>query len=385
VTRVLFAAGGTGGHVYPALATAAALARRHPQVEIGFVGTEGRFEARAVPQAGWPLLTVDALPYARRVSPELLRMPLVLVGATRTVRRAIRDQDVRAAAVFGGYVSVPLVLAARSMRVPIVVHEQNSVPGMANRLAARWAVNVAASFPASTARFRRPERVVVTGNPVRPGFAAIDRAAERERALARFDLKGTRRTLLAFGGSQGARRINEALVAAAGHWSEPATTQILHVAGRSGFEAASAAWERAAPGGPLVRCVPFVEDMESAYAAADVALSRAGASTLAELTLLGLPSVLVPFPHATEDHQTANARDLAAAGGALLVADAELDGPRLVAAVEPLLRDSGARGRMSAAASAFARPHAADDVAALIARAAGLDAARAAPDPGGSA
>jgi UDP-N-acetylglucosamine--N-acetylmuramyl-(pentapeptide) pyrophosphoryl-undecaprenol N-acetylglucosamine transferase len=385
VTRVLFAAGGTGGHVYPALATAAALARRHPDVDIGFVGTEGRFEARAVPQAGWPLLTVDAVPYARRVSPELLRMPLVLGRATRTVRRAIRDRDVRAAAVFGGYVAVPLVLAARSMRLPIVVHEQNSVPGMANRLAARWAVSVAASFPVSAGRFPHPSRVVVTGNPVRPGFAAIDRATERDRALERFGLERSRRTLLAFGGSQGARRLNEALVAATARWAQPAATQILHVAGRSGFDAARAAWTAARLDDLLVRCVPFVEDMEAAYAAADVALSRAGASTLAELTLLGLPSVLVPFPHATEDHQTANARDLAAAGGALVVADADLDGARLVGAVEPLLHDADARARMSAAAAAFARPQAADDVAALIARAAGLDAGGVAPESGAPA
>jgi UDP-N-acetylglucosamine--N-acetylmuramyl-(pentapeptide) pyrophosphoryl-undecaprenol N-acetylglucosamine transferase len=371
MARVLLAGGGTGGHVYPSLAVAAALRDAAPGLEIEFIGTERGLEARAVPEAGWPLTTVEARPLARKASLGTLKLPLVLARATGHVSRRIRDGDVRAALVFGGYTSVPLALAAWRTRTPLIVHEQNSVPGLANRLAARWARAAAATFPGSVERFPHPDRVVVTGNPVRPGFSAEARDAGREAGLTAFGLEADRRTLLAFGGSQGARRINEALVDAVARWTHPERLQILHVTGRGGAEAARAAWERVDAGALLVRCVDFVDRMELAYAAADVVLCRSGASTLAELTICGLPSVLVPYPHATDDHQTVNARDLAAAGGAVVVADADLDGSTLARACEPLLLDEERHAAAAAAARRFARPDAAAAVAALVLDAAG--------------
>jgi UDP-N-acetylglucosamine--N-acetylmuramyl-(pentapeptide) pyrophosphoryl-undecaprenol N-acetylglucosamine transferase len=361
---VLLAGGGTGGHVFPSLAVADALRVASPHLAVAFVGTARGLEARLVPEAGWPLHLVDTPPLARRVSPALLRLPIALARATRSVASHIRAADVRAAVVFGGYVSVPLALAARLARIPLVVHEQNAVPGVANRLAARWATAVAATFPDSAWRFPDAARVTVTGNPVRPGLRAGDRAA----ALATFGLDPDRRTLLVFGGSQGAQRINDAVVASASRWREPARLQILHAAGARTGDAARAAWDEALARTPdlRVRCEPFLDRMDLAYAAADAVVARAGASTIAELTVLGLPGVLVPYPHATADHQTANARAVADAGGAVLVADSDFDADALVAAAEPLLTDPVRRERVAAAARALGRPDAAARVADLV-------------------
>jgi len=363
--RVLIAGGGTGGHVFPTLATAAALRELAPAVGVEFVGTERGLESRLVPAAGWTLHRVQAAPLARTVSPATLRLPGVLLGAAREVARLIRERDVRVAAVFGGYVAVPLALAAWRTGTPLVVHEQNAIPGVANRLAARWARTVAVSFPGAMARFRHRD-VVLVGNPVRPELAAIDRAALRDEAMASFGLDPSRRTLLVFGGSQGARRINDAVVAAAGMWTGPARLQILHAAGGAEHERVRAAWDASGVTGLLVRCEAFIDRMDLAYAAADLVLCRAGASSIAELTVLGLPAVLVPYPHATADHQTANALEVAAAGGAVVIADAELDAARLVAAVEPLFARDEVLAEMARGARSFGRPEAARELAELI-------------------
>lgn len=363
--RVLIAGGGTGGHVFPTLATAAALRELAPTIGVEFVGTARGLESRLVPAAGWTLHQVQAAPLARKLSPSMLRLPGVLLGAAREVARLIRERDVRVAAVFGGYVAVPLALAAWRTGTPVVVHEQNAIPGVANRLAARWARTVAVSFPGAVSRFHHRD-VVLVGNPVRPELAGIDRAALRGEAMARFGLDPARRTLLVFGGSQGARRINDAVLAAAGAWDDPARLQILHAAGGAEHERVRTAWEAVGAAGPLVRCEAFIDRMDLAYAAADLVLCRAGASSIAELTVLGLPAVLVPYPHATADHQTANAREVAAVGGAVAIPDDELDAARLVAAVQPLLARDEALAEMARGARSFGRPDAARELAELI-------------------
>lgn len=363
---VLLAGGGTGGHVFPSLAVAAALRDAAPDLAIEFLGTARGLESTLVPTAGWQLHTVDTLPLARRLSAATLRVPGVLLNATRQARDLLRARDAVAAVIFGGYVSVPLALAARRERIPLIVHEQNAVPGLANRLAARWAAAVAVTHDGTALGRGTP---AVTGNPVRPGLDAAAVETSRAEANAHFDLDPDRKTLLVFGGSQGARRINDAAVASAGLWSAAQRLQILHATGRRDAAGVSAAWDAAldtSASTPLVRCVDFIERMELAYAAADAVVCRSGASTLAELTVLGLPSVLVPYPHATGDHQTANARSLERAGGAVVVPDEQLDAARLVAEAEPLLLDDDRRKRMAAAARAAGRPDAAQLVAGLV-------------------
>lgn len=365
-TRVLIAGGGTAGHVFPALAVAREL-QRLADVEPVFVGVADRLEARLVPEAGFELHTVAAVPVPRRPSPALLRVPAGVRAAVRQAEAIIDEVDARAVASFGGYVSFPVSWAAGRRGLPLVVHEQNAVPGLANRLASRWAAHIAVSFPGSADRFRRRERCAVTGNPVRDDMLALDLAARRTPARERFGLAPDRPTLLVFGGSQGARSLNRAVIDAHAHWGE-ADIQILHAAGRSLYGETATAWERAraTTTGPRVRLVDFIDDMGDAYAAADVVLCRSGATSIAELTALGLPAVLVPYPHATGDHQRHNAEALERIGAARVIADEALTGSRLVQEVLPLLTDPGHHAEVAASARSFGRPDAATNVAQLV-------------------
>ncbi|CAN5845203.1 undecaprenyldiphospho-muramoylpentapeptide beta-N-acetylglucosaminyltransferase [soil metagenome] len=369
--RIVLTGGGTAGHINPALATAEALVRLRPDVEVEFVGTADRLESRLVPQAGWPLHTVEAAPLRRSLSPTNLAIPLVLARSCAKVRRLLRERNAVAACTFGGYTSGPLALGARLAGVPLVLHEQNAVPGLANRLAAPLAAAIAVSVEAAAPRFPRARRVEVTGNPVRGALSPEKGVQQRAEALAAFGLDPARRTLLVFGGSQGARRLNEAVLDAGGRWVQPERLQILHAAGADHHDRVSAAW-RERDNGLLVRCVAYLDRMDLAYAAADLVLSRAGASTVAELTLVGRAAVLVPLPHAVADEQTANAGALVAAGAAVLVRDGDLDGAALVAAAEPLLADADRLSTMGQAAGRLGVPDAADRLALLI-----LDVARA--------
>jgi UDP-N-acetylglucosamine--N-acetylmuramyl-(pentapeptide) pyrophosphoryl-undecaprenol N-acetylglucosamine transferase len=211
---------------------------------------------------------------------------------------------------------------------------------------------------------------VVVGNPVRPELARLDRAALREAALAAFGLDPARRTLFVFGGSQGARRINTALVDATAHWPRPDLVQVLHACGTRDEELVRAGWASASPRGLRVQVVPFVDRMDLAYAATDLAVTRAGALTVAELTVAGVPAIMVPLPHATAGHQAANAAVLAAAGGVVHVPDAELTGERLAQEAAALLDDPGTLSAMGKVMHDLARPRAAEDLADAVVAAA---------------
>jgi UDP-N-acetylglucosamine--N-acetylmuramyl-(pentapeptide) pyrophosphoryl-undecaprenol N-acetylglucosamine transferase len=366
VTRVLVAGGGTAGHVFPALAVATELVRL-ADVEPVFIGVSDRLEARLVPEAGFRLHTVDAVSVPRKLSPALLRLPMAVRRAVAQCEAIAEAEGAKAAVTFGGYVSFPTSWAAHRRGLPLVLHEQNAVPGMANRVAARWADRVAVSFPGSADRFRQKERCAVTGNPVRDEMLTLDRVARRPAARERFGLDQDRPTLLVFGGSQGARTLNEAVTGTYTRWGDT-DVQILHAAGRALYDEAAAAWEaeQAKGAGPTVRLLDFIDDMGDAYAAADVVVCRSGATSIAELTALGIPSVLVPYPHATGDHQRLNAEALHNTGGAVSVPNEEMDADRLLAEVRPLLTDPEHHARVVAAARAFGRPDAAANVARLV-------------------
>ncbi len=369
MTRTVFVAGGgTAGHVFPAIAVARELSRLAPDVDPVFVGVADRLEARLVPEAGFRLHLIEAAAIPRRPSPKLLKVPSALRAGVARCTQLMAEEGAVGVATFGGYVSFPLDRAAVRTGRPLVIHEQNSVPGLTNRVASRWADRTAISFPGSAPRFRHRERCVVTGNPVRSDVLELDRDAARPAARAAFGLEPDRPTLLVFGGSQGARSINAAVVAAYGQWGGT-DLQILHAAGRDGYAAAARAWDQARaahPDGPLVKLVDFIDSMSQAYAAADVVVCRAGATSIAELTVLGLPSVLVPYPHATADHQTENARALERAGAAVVIPDADLDAAGLVQAASPLLTDPDRHASAARAARAFGRPDAATNVARLL-------------------
>lgn len=364
---VLFAGGGTAGHVFPAIAVARALQELDADLEPVFVGVADRLEARLVPASGFRIHTIATPAIPRRLSPKLLRVPSALRRSVARCLEIAGEEQAVAAVTFGGYVSYPVARAAAKRSLPLVIHEQNAVPGLANRLASRWADRIAVSVPGSVDRFRRPERCAVTGNPVRQEIATLDRMARRAEARQGFGLDPDRPTLLVFGGSQGARSLNRAIVAAHPRWGDT-PVQILHATGRATHEATATAWARIREehDGPRVTVVDFIESMADAYAAADLVVCRAGATSIAELTAQGIPSVLVPYPHATADHQTENARALERAGGAVVIPDGDLDADALLDACRPLLREPEQLQHVADAARAFGRLDAAANVARLV-------------------
>ena len=349
----LITGGGTGGHVYPGLALAEALvARGHPRESIHWVGNTGKLEETAVPAAGF---SIDLLPgrgLQRRLTTENVS---VLVKTSQAFGRAMRIvRRCRPSVVVGvgGYASLPCLVAARLQRIPTVVHEQNAAPGLANRIAVRLGARAAVSLPGTPL-----PGAVLTGNPVRAAVVAVERRPSSEKPL-----------VAVFGGSLGARRINEAAAELYDLWRSRGDLTIHHVSGPSGHDTARAAWTAASRDGDALdyRLLPYEDKMPDLYAATTVAVCRAGATTVAELAAAGVPSVLVPLPGAPGDHQTRNAEALVDAGAAVLVPDAECTGARLAAELEPLLADPGRLEAMAAAALTLARPNAAHELAALV-------------------
>lgn len=361
----LVAGGGTAGHVQPAIAIARALVaggRRQSAVEM--VGSERGIETRLVPEAGFELTVLPGRGIERKLSWQNVRSLAALLVAFRRAWRLVGDRRPQAVVSVGGYASVPCALAAVLRRIPIVVAEQNAAPGAANRLVGRWAKACAVSFPGTPL-----PRAVVTGNPVRPEVLAIDRARDAAAARTKLGVEPDRRLVLIFGGSLGALRINRAAVAAVQRWAGRGDLHVRHVIGSRDWDEITASGSPLPPGAPLrYDAVEYDDDMPTSLAAADLVVCRSGASTSFELLAAGLPSVLVPSPFVTADHQTANARHLEAAGAAVVVPDRELDGGRLTATVDGLLADPRQLEAMGAAARAASAPRAADDIAALVER-----------------
>jgi UDP-N-acetylglucosamine--N-acetylmuramyl-(pentapeptide) pyrophosphoryl-undecaprenol N-acetylglucosamine transferase len=351
--RVVIAAGGTAGHVVPALAVADALRARG--AEVTFVGGE-RAEAELVPAAGYPFHPLQVAGIDRRNPLRAARALLLAAAAAAKALRLLRRLRPDAVLGGGGYVAGPVGLAGRSLGLPLALTEADSHLGAANRLLAPLARKVFLSFPIAG---REGGKYEVTGRPLPAGTGTGDRAAARER----FGLPAEQPCLLVFGGSLGARRLNEAAVDAFG---EAAPCVVLHASGRRDYPDLRRRLEEL--GAPAhYRLEPYIEPFADALAASDLALARAGGSVL-ELAAAGLPAVLVPYPHATADHQTANARHMERAGAAVVVPDSALDGPRLASEVGGLLDDERRLGEMRRAALEVARPDAADRIAEQVLR-----------------
>ncbi|CAN7474529.1 undecaprenyldiphospho-muramoylpentapeptide beta-N-acetylglucosaminyltransferase [Knoellia sp. LjRoot47] len=339
VGSVLLAGGGTAGHVSPLLALADCLRRREPGIRITALGTAEGLEARLVPARGYDLEVVPKVPMPRRPSGDLLRLPASLRRAVAAADAAITGADARVVVGFGGYVSTPAYLAARRRGIPVVIHEQNARPGLANKLGARFAKHVAVTFAGTPLR-----GATVTGMPLRREIALLDRKARRAEALATFGLDPQWPTVLVTGGSLGAQRINEAFRTAMGSL-RAAGVQVLHVTG-VGKEFAV---EEPGAGAPYV-VVPYADRMELAYAAADIVVARSGANTVCELTAVGLPAAYVPLPIGNGE-QRLNAEAVVSAGGGLVVEDAALTATWIETTLVPLLRDASRLGEMAAAAA----------------------------------
>lgn len=356
---VVLAGGGTAGHVEPALSLADALRRTDPAVGVVALGTARGLETRLVPQRGYELALIPPVPVPRRPTLDLLRLPGRLREAVAEAAGVLDRSGADVVVGFGGYVAAPAYLAARRRGVPVVVHEANARPGLANRLGARWAAAVAAATPDSPLPGAR-----YVGIPLRRSISTLDRAATRPEARAHFGLDPDRPTLLVFGGSQGARRINEAVRASAPALAD-AGVQVLHAPGQAHAEAVAAGLPPAQAGRAPYVVVPYLERMDLAYAAADLAVCRAGAMTCAELAAVGLPAVYVPLPIGNGE-QRLNARPVVEAGGGVLVDDAALTSELVAREVVPLATDVTRLATMGASAARFGRRDADDQLAALV-------------------
>jgi UDP-N-acetylglucosamine--N-acetylmuramyl-(pentapeptide) pyrophosphoryl-undecaprenol N-acetylglucosamine transferase len=331
--------------------------------EVAFVGTPDGLEARLVPEAGFELFALPARGIDRSRPWTAVAAVAVLASSAIKARRLIGEWRPDAIVAFGGYVALPLGVAADLKRVPLVVHEQNSVPGLANKVLSYWAERIGVTYAESVSRMNGPARTVVTGNPVRAAVLSADRDAGR-RALG---LPADATVLLVFGGSRGARHLNAATVARYERLMAIPDLHVVHVTGAGELDTVRAVLAQVAGApDPRYHVVGYLDAMGDALAAADLVVSRAGATSLAELTALGRPMVLVPYPYATADHQTRNARSVVEAGAALLVADADLDGSAYDDALMGLLEDPEARRTMAGAAKTLGRPDAAERVARLV-------------------
>ncbi len=350
---VLLAGGGTAGHVSPLLALADCLRRRDPEIAISALGTAEGLEARLVPARGYPLLTVPKVPLPRRPSAALARLPLLLRDAVRAADEAITASHAEVVVGFGGYVSTPAYLAARRRGIPVVVHEQNARPGIANRVGARLTRFVGTTFASTSLA-----HATVVGMPLRREISTLDRRASRAEGLAAYGLADGLPTVLVTGGSLGAQRLNSAFAQRVGEL-RAAGIQILHVTGR-GKEL-----EVPSGGGAPYVVVPYADRMDLAYAVADLVVARAGANTVCELTAVGLPAVYVPLPIGNGE-QRLNAQDVVAAGGGLLVDDADLTPAWIDHRLVPLLRDEEGLVQMARAASSVGDAHGDEHLADLV-------------------
>jgi undecaprenyldiphospho-muramoylpentapeptide beta-N-acetylglucosaminyltransferase len=366
---IVIAGGGTVGHVSPGVAIADALVRRGcPRDRIRFVGSRRGVEATRVPSAGYALTLLPGRGIQRRLTIDNIGAVAGLVAAFVAAFALLVRRRPSVVLSLGGYASAPCGLAAIALRIPVVVAEQNAVPGAANRLVGRGARACAVSFEATDL-----PRAVLTGNPVRSEVLAVDRAAGRADARHRLGVPEDRVLVLAYGGSLGARTINRAVWGALDLWRDRGDLAVRHVIGDRGWaerpaDPLPAGPDATAPGRLLYDPVRYEEDMPSALCAADVVVSRAGASTVFELAAVGVASILVPLPIAAEDHQTANARALEQAGAAVVVADRDLTPQRLVDEIDTLLARPGVLSAMAEAARSVGRPDAAERVADLLVR-----------------
>jgi UDP-N-acetylglucosamine--N-acetylmuramyl-(pentapeptide) pyrophosphoryl-undecaprenol N-acetylglucosamine transferase len=358
---VVVAGGGTAGHVEPALALADAVRRLRPDAVVTALGTALGLEARLVPARGYPLAEIPRVPLPRRPTLDLLRLPARVAGAVRRTREHLDRVDADVVVGFGGYVALPAYLAARRRGTPVVVHEANARAGLANRVGARLTRHVAAAVEGSGL-----SGATVLGIPLRSQISTLDRGAVRAEARRHFGLPETGPVLLVTGGSQGARRLNTAVTQAAADLAA-AGVHVLHVAGPQQADAVTYALGERPPASHVV--LPYVDRMDLAYAAADLAVCRAGAMTCAELAAVGLPAVYVPLPIGNGE-QALNARPVVDAGGGLLVDDAAFDAERVRSLVLPLLRDAGRLQAMSSAAAGSGHRDAGDALAEMVLQAA---------------
>lgn len=355
--RIILSGGGTGGHIYPAVAVAEALRRRlGDEVEILFVGAEGKMEMEKIPALGYRIVGLPVAGLQRRFDPQNLALPVKVWRSLRQARRTIRDFGADVVVGFGGYASAPVLWAAQQMGVPTLIQEQNSYAGLTNKILSRRARRICVAYDGME-RFFPSDRIVMTGNPLRGGFSR--EGADRAEALRYYGLTDALPTVLVVGGSLGTRTLNEMMKEWLLRQNGTAPVQVIWQTGRY-YEREMRAFLEAHPTRNVWQGA-FIDRMDYAYAAADVVISRSGACTVSELCLVAKPTIFVPSPNVAEDHQTKNALALVAKGAALTVPDARAVGRAMDEAVA-VLADPARLAALSGAIGTLAKPAAAESI-----------------------
>lgn len=357
--RIIISGGGTGGHIYPAIAIANAILKKEPDTEILFVGALGKMEMEKVPKAGFQIVGLPIVGIKRELSLDNLAFPFKLVKSLLKARDVVKDFKPDVAVGVGGFASGPLLMMASLAGVPILIQEQNSYAGVTNKLLAKRAAKICVAYPGMEAFFPKP-KLALLGNPVRRDI--VDVSGRKNEALVHFDLSAERKTLFVMGGSLGARSINESINNGLEKLLD-AGYQILWQTGKGFIEKARESIQRLAT--DRVKAFEFIYEMDLAYAVADVVVSRAGALSVSELCLVAKPAILVPYPAAAEDHQTKNALSLTEQHAAILVKD-EKTAVELVAKAIDLLEDLSQQAILKSNIKKLGRPSAADDIAAEV-------------------
>ena len=351
--KFIISGGGTGGHIFPAVAIANEIRRRQPDADILFVGANGRMEMMRVPEAGYDIVGLDITGLQRRLTPQNILFPLRVFRSVRKAGKLIQEFRPDAVVGVGGYASAPVLLAATSRNIPSLIQEQNSYAGLVNKLLGRRVSKICVAYEGME-KFFPAAKIVLTGNPVRAEIAHGSRAEAQQF----FNLDPSKKTLLVIGGSLGARTLNLATAAALPRLRE-AGVQLLWQTGKLYYPEAQA---QAAPyAADYLQALEFIRRMDLAYAAADVVISRAGALSVSELCLTGKASVLVPSPNVAEDHQTKNALALVGKGAAVLITDAHAP-ERLYDEALRLLADPARQQQLSERVRGLARPDATEDI-----------------------
>ncbi|TDO96655.1 undecaprenyldiphospho-muramoylpentapeptide beta-N-acetylglucosaminyltransferase [Flavobacterium sp. 245] len=353
--KFILSGGGTGGHIYPAIAIANELKLQFPDAEFLFVGAKDKMEMQKVPQAGYEIKGLWIAGLQRKLTLQNLMFPLKLATSLLESRRIIRQFKPNAVIGTGGFASGPLLQAAGQAGIPTVIQEQNSFPGITNKLLSKRANAICVAY-GSLERFFPKEKIVLTGNPVRQDL--IDIESKRDEAIAFYGLDPNKKTLLVLGGSLGARRINQLIEKELQKFLSQ-DVQVIWQCGKLYFENYKKYNQ------PNVKVVDFIERMDFVYAAADVIISRAGASSVSELCIVGKPVIFIPSPNVAEDHQTKNAQAIVDAKGAILLKESELDNEFSIV-FEALLKDSGKQKQLSDNIKKLAKPKATQDIVAEI-------------------
>ena len=362
--KIIVSGGGTGGHIYPAVTLIRTIQQKVKDLEVLYVGTRAGLEADIIPKEGFPFATVDIRGFERHLTlVNFKRAGKAMCGVVKAAR-IVKKFRPDAVIGTGGYVCGPILMAASLLHVPTLIQEQNVIPGITNKILAKFVTKIAAGSREAAVHFPA-DKVTFTGNPIRSEVLS----ARREAGYEAFGFDPGKRTVLVSGGSRGARSINRAMVGVLKYYAGNPEVQILHVTGKTEYEdirqrIAAAGIDLSAAKNLLVK--PYLYNMPQAMAMADLAVFRAGATGIAELTARGIPAILVPYPYAAENHQEFNARELENAGAARMILNRELSAERLLSVMAELLSEPEKLAAMSAASRELGRPQAADTIAEMI-------------------